>query len=115
MWAWYVQEAWDFAVDQCERLEVQVKLDPVTNAGKGFEPRGCWCLQWFCHAAGHCVEDGPHGFDAHQPETSQCDGDDDVAWARFFFVEGGCGQAVQVDAEGWSALMHAMQAAVHRG
>ena len=36
-----------------------------------------------------------------------------MAWARFFFLKGGYGNAVQVDTDGWSALMHAMQATVH--
>ena len=116
-WRDYVQEALDCAVDLRERREAQVKLDPVTNAPTasshvvaGARER---YLQWFCHAAGRRVEDGPPGFDADQPETPQMEVFDDVAWARFFFLKGGYGNAVQVDTEGWSALMHAMQATVH--
>ena len=79
-----------------------MKLDPVTNAERALShvvvgARGRY-MQWFCHAAGCCVEDGPLGFDADQPETSHCDGFDDATWARCFFVKGGYGQASQVDA-----------------
>ena len=110
-----MQEALDFA----ERLEVQVKLDPVTNAERALSHVAVGArqryLQWCCPAAGRCVEDGPPGFAADQPETNQVDGLDDAALARFLFVKGGYGQAVQVDAEGWSARMHAMQASCFIG
>ena len=115
-WRDYVQEALSDAVD-LQRRKAEVKLDPVTNAPTasshvvaGAKER---YLQWFCHAAGRCVWDGPPGHDADQPETPQCDGFDDAAWARFFFLKGGYGNAAQVDTEGWSALMHAMQATVY--
>ena len=116
-WREFAQEALDRAVDLRERREAQVMVDPVTNAPTasshvvaGARER---YLQWFNNAAGRRVEDGPPGVDAEEPETPTFDVFDNAEWARFFCLKGGYGNAVQVDTEGWSALMHAMQATVH--
>ena len=76
---------------------------------------GAWnrYQKWFCEAAGRKIEDGPPGFDAPQPDLPPGDTLDDGAWARHFMRLGGYGSASQVDENGWTALMHAMQATVH--
>ena len=116
-WRDYVQEALDFAVELRERRDAEVMLVPRLNAERALshvvvDARARY-MQWFCQAAGRLAEDGPPGFDANQPETPNGAGFDDAAWARFFFAKGGYGQAAQVDADGWSPLMHVMQATVY--
>ena len=118
VWRDYAQQALDRAVALRERHEAQAMLDLATHTPAassqvvtGARDR---YLLWFCNAAGRDVQDGPPGIDCVQPETPECDEfEDDEDWARFFCRKGGYSSAAQVDTEGWSALMHAMQATVH--
>ena len=117
VWRDYVQEALDRAVDLRERQDAQAMLHLVTQTPAAPSQvvtgaRDRYAL-WFCDAAGRNHWEGAPGFHADQPETPQCDGFDEAAWARFFCWKGGYSNAMQVDTEGWSALMHAMQATVH--
>ena len=101
-----------------EEMDVHLQPDPVPQAlptalshvVTGARER---YLQWFCAAAGRDVARGPPGVAAEQPVSPGCDVFDHAAWARFWLQKGGYGHAAQVDRDGWTPLMHAMQATVH--
>ena len=116
-WHDFTQEVLERAAAIHDREAAVVELDPVTQAptASSHVVEGALqrYMQWFCAAANRRVEQGPPGHDAEQPEVPQSDGYDDAAWARFFLQMGGYGSAMQVDTDGWSALMHAVQATVY--
>ena len=117
VWRDYVQDAMDCALELRARRGAQVMWDPVAYPERALShvvlgARSRY-MQWFNEAAGRGVNECPPGFDAVQPETPDCHRFDDAAWARFFCEKGGYGQEMQVDEDGWSPLMHAMQATVH--
>ena len=117
VWHDYVQESLDDAVELRERRDAEVFVSPVVRPprqkGHVVQEAKHRYQAFFCHATGRLVSDGPPGTNAHQPDVPNSAAFDDAEWARFFLSIGGYGQPGQVDDEGWTPLMHAMQATVH--
>ena len=60
------------------------------------------------------MEKGAPGATCKQPVLPpECEGYNDNDWAKWFLKKGGFGDAMQVDEDGWTPLMHAIQSSVH--